>query len=113
MAPDPNSHLPLNPATFHILLALASEDRHGYSIMQEVVRHSDGRYRIGPGTLYDSLDRLSKQGLVAEVPGPEGAAARRRYYQLTTLGRGVLAAEVARLQVVLAHAKRELGEVLP
>ena len=56
--------LPLSPAALHILLALASEDRHGYGIMREIARQSDGRYKLGPGTLYDNLQKLLDQGIV-------------------------------------------------
>src|SRR5262249_50176378 len=77
-------HLPLAPATLHILLALAGEDLHGYGIMQEVQRQSEGRYRLGPGTLYDNLARLLRDGLVDE----SGGEGRRRYYRLTGSGRG-------------------------
>ena len=74
--------LPLNPATLHILLALAGEDLHGYAIMQEVARQSEGSYRLGPGTLYDNLQRLLGQGLVHERAQERGRStgdSRRRY----------------------------------
>src|SRR5678815_2697380 len=97
--------LPLSPATLHILLALAGEDLHGYGIMQEVARQSEGRYRLGPGTLYDNLQRLMKQRIVEEVSGgPEDKNSRRRYYRLSSLGRGVLSAEIARLDGVVREA---------
>ncbi len=104
-----NSFLPLSPATLHILLALAAQDRHGYGIMQEVARQSEGRYKLGPGTLYDNLQKLMSGGLVEE--GPRRAAQddpRRRYYRLTSLGRGVLGAEVARLETVVREARVHL-----
>ena len=88
--------LPLNPATLHILLALAGEDLHGYAIMQQVSRQSEGRYKLGPGTLYDNLQRLLTQGLVqerAQERGRTGGDSRRRYYRLTNQGRKVLAAQ--------------------
>lgn len=108
MKQDVQRHLPLAPATLHILLALAGEDRHGYGIMQEVARQSEGRYRVGPGTLYDNLQRLTAQGIVAEVEsGPEDDP-RRRYYRLTTLGRAILRAEIDRLEAVVLHAKLQL-----
>ena len=69
MKPAINSFLPLAPATLHILLSMAGEKMYGYAIMQEVARQSDGRYKLGPGTLYDNLQRLMKQGLVEEVAG--------------------------------------------
>jgi DNA-binding PadR family transcriptional regulator len=97
--------LPLAPATLHILLALAGETLHGYGIMQEVLRQSDGRYKIGPGTLYDNLQRMMKQELVEEVDGPDS---RRRCYRLSSLGRGVLSAEIARLEGVVKEARLHL-----
>jgi len=67
MSNDASPFLPLSPATLHILLALAGEEMHGYGIMQEVARQSEGRYKLGPGTLYDNLQRMLDQGLVQEV----------------------------------------------
>ena len=67
MNDEPGSYLPLSPAILHILISLAGEDRHGYGIMQEVALQSDGQYKLGPGTLYDNLQRLLDQGLVCEV----------------------------------------------
>src|SRR5947208_651517 len=101
MKTDLNRFLPLAPATLHVLLALAAEDLHGYGIMQEVQRQSEGRYRLGPGTLYDNLARLQRDGLVAETEQD----ARRKYYSLTPSGRRVLAAEIARLEVVVRDAR--------
>ena len=98
--------LPLAPATLHILLALAGEDLHGYGIMQEILRQSEGRYKMGPGTLYDNLQRMMKQKLVEEVEGAAGEPSRRRYYRLTILGRGVLSAEIARLEGVVKEARQ-------
>ncbi len=101
---DVSGHLPLSPATLHVLLALAGEDLHGYGIMQEVLRQSDG-YKLGPGTLYDSLQRLTRRGLVEEVPQNGDEDPRRRYYRLTTLGRAVLTAEIERLERVIRDAR--------
>lgn len=106
-----NQFLPLAPAVLHILLALAGEDLHGYGIMQEVERHSDGRYKIGPGTLYDNLQRMMDQGLVQEVSKPEQS--RRRSYRLTALGRGVLAADITRLERVVRDGKLRLNSATP
>ena len=79
--------LPLSVATQHILLALSNEDRHGYGIMQEVSRQSEGNYKLGPGTLYDNLEKLIDQGLVTQVPRRDPKDdPRRRYYRLTALG---------------------------
>jgi DNA-binding PadR family transcriptional regulator len=106
--------VPLAPAMLHILLALAGETLHGYGIMQEVLRQTESRYKLGPGTLYDNLQRLMKQKLVDEVAGgPEDENARRRYYRLTSLGRGVLTAEVARLEAVIKTAKTHLKPLQP
>jgi DNA-binding PadR family transcriptional regulator len=98
--------LPLSPAALHILLALAGEPLHGYGIMLEVTRQSEGQYKLGPGTLYDNLRRLMTQRCVEEIQKrPAGEDPRRRYYRLTGLGRRVLAAEVARLETVVQEAK--------
>ena len=98
--------LPLSPAALHILLALAGEDRHGYGIMREVARQSDGRYKLGPGTLYDNLQKLLDQGIVEErSPRSAGDDPRRRYYRLSRFGRGLLATEIARLEGVVREAR--------
>jgi DNA-binding PadR family transcriptional regulator len=103
--------LPLSPAGLHILLALAGEEMHGYGIMQEVARQSGGRYKLGPGTLYDNLARMMRDGLVAELANAEES--RRRYYRLTSQGRAVLAGEVARLETVIRDARVHLGRTAP
>src|SRR5262245_35290087 len=90
--------LPLPPAPMHILLALAGEDLHGYGIMQEVARHSEGQCRLGPGTLYDNLQRLMDQDLIVEVRRGANEDPRRRYYRLTSTGKRVLRAEISRLE---------------
>jgi len=106
--------LPLSPASLHILLALAGEDRHGYGIMQEVARQSEGRYKIGPGTLYDNLKKMMSQGLVEEAAGPaEATDPRRKYYRLRAQGRGVLSEEVKRLESVLREARSNLKNLKP
>ncbi|HXE07060.1 MAG TPA: PadR family transcriptional regulator [Acidobacteriaceae bacterium] len=105
----PQQHLPLSPATLHVLLALAGGDLHGYGIMLEVARHSGGQYKIGPGTLYDNLKKLLAAGLVEELPAEDEDHPRgRRTYRLTRLGNSVLAAETERLTGVLRHARRSL-----
>ena len=109
MRDDLSPHLPLSPAILHILLALASGDLHGYALMQEVERQSDGQYKLGPGTLYDNLQRLTLQGLVEPAPLPKGEDPRRRYYRLSSLGRRVLSADVARLEEVVREANACLG----
>jgi DNA-binding PadR family transcriptional regulator len=113
MKQDPDRFLPLAPATLHILLALAAEDLHGYGIMQEVARQSEGRYKIGPGTLYDNLQRLTAQGIVEEVNPGQTEDSRRRYYRLTSLGRGILSAEISRLEAVVIQAKLHLQPARP
>ena len=109
-----DDYLPLAPATLHILLALAGEKLHGYGIMQEVARQSNGRYKLGPGTLYDNLQRLMKQCMVEEVAGPrEEENSRRRYYRLRSLGRGVLSQEIARLEDVVQEGRVRLRSFKP
>jgi DNA-binding PadR family transcriptional regulator len=112
MSPRPpheaHDHLPLSPATLHILLALARADLHGYGIMLEVARQSAGSYKIGPGTLYDNLRKLAATGLVEEPP-PTPENPTRRLYHLTDLGSAVLAAETDRLTHVLREARRCLN----
>src|ERR1700720_1180331 len=100
MTEDLSPFLPLNPATLHILLALAGEDRHGYGIMQEVVRQSLGHYKLGPGTLYDNLQKLLDMGLVTECARDENDP-RRRYYRLSALGRKVLSLDLERLEAAV------------
>jgi DNA-binding PadR family transcriptional regulator len=109
MSEDFSPFLPLSPAALHILLSLAGEDRHGYGIMQEVARQSEGQYKLGPGTLYDNLQKLMTQTLVEMSPRPPAHDdPRRRYYRLTTFGRGVLSAEVERLETVVRQARVHL-----
>src|SRR3989304_3815651 len=97
---DPERLLPLTPATFHILLSLADEERHGYGIIKDVERRTAGRMKLGPGTLYGSIQRLLAAGLIAESeerPAPEADDERRRYYRLTAVGRRGASAEAERL----------------
>jgi DNA-binding PadR family transcriptional regulator len=106
MTEDYTPFLPLSPAALHILLSLAGEDRHGYGIMQEVARQSEGQYKPGPGTLYDNLQKLMTQSLAQESPRPPAHDdPRRRYFRLTSFGRGVLSAEITRLETVVREAK--------
>jgi DNA-binding PadR family transcriptional regulator len=109
MKEELDEFLPLSPAALHILLALASEDRHGYGIMREVARQSEDRYRLGPGTLYDNLQKLVEQGIV-EPSSPRSGAddPRRRYYRLTRFGRRLLIAEITRLEGVVREARLHL-----
>jgi DNA-binding PadR family transcriptional regulator len=105
MKDDPASFLPLSPAALHILLALAGQDMHGYGIMQEVRRQSEGAYKLGPGTLYDNLQRLMDQGMVQEVGSGDP---RRRTYRLSSPGRKLLSAEISRLEGVVREARLHL-----
>lgn len=114
----PQELLPLMPAEFQILLALADGDRHGYGIMTEVRERSGGKVVLGPGILYGTLKRLAARGLVADAVPPSQASpgdARRRYYQLTALGRTLAGAEARRLAglVVDARAKDLIPESPP
>jgi DNA-binding PadR family transcriptional regulator len=109
----PEEFLPLSNAEFHILLAIADSELHGYAIMQEVRESTNGAVRLGPGTLYRCIQDLSRKGLIEEsdrspVPGEDQ---RRRYYRLSSLGTRVLSAEAQRLSevVAIAKAKRVLG----
>jgi DNA-binding PadR family transcriptional regulator len=109
--PDVESLLPLPTAVFHILVALADRDRHGYSIMQDVTARTEGKVRLSAGVLYSSIRRMLEQGLVTELhesPDPESQDERRRYYRLTDWGRTVAMAEARRLTAMLSQA-RETG----
>jgi DNA-binding PadR family transcriptional regulator len=114
---SPEELLPLSPAGFHILLALADRERHGYAIMSEVGATTDGRIKLGPGTLYGTIKRLLATRLVEESderPDPELDDERRRYYRLTPFGRRVLQAEVHRFaQLVRAARASGIPAALP
>ncbi len=104
----PEAWLPLTPAMFHILLALADKERHGYDIMREIEERSAGKMRLGPGTLYGSIKRMLSDGLIEELderPDPELDDERRRYYRLTDLGRRVAVAEAERLERLVKSAR--------
>jgi DNA-binding PadR family transcriptional regulator len=110
-SPTPQSLLPLTPPVFHILLALAEEERHGYGIMQDVAWQTNDALQLGPGTLYGCLKRMLAAGLVEESderPDPAMDDERRRYYRMTALGRRVVRAEAERLAgaVTAARARR-------
>ena len=112
-APIPESSLPLTAAVLDIMVALGDEELHGYAIMQEVRRRTQGRRRLAPGTLYRSLKQMEERGWVVEAeerPDPSLDDERRRYYQLTDLGRRVALAEVERLEG-LVDAARSKGFV--
>jgi DNA-binding PadR family transcriptional regulator len=104
----PDSLLPLPAAVFHILIALADRDRHGYSIMQEVAARTGGKVQLSAGTLYSSIRRMLEQGLIeelAESPDPSSTDERRRYYRLTRFGKRVATAEVERLNALVQQAR--------
>ena len=109
-AADPRSHLPLTPLAFQVLLALAEDPKHGYAIMSEVNDRSGGTANLRTGTLYTLLQRLMDAGLVEESaarPSADEDDDRRRYCQLTEMGRDVLAAEARRLEALLSDARRK------
>ncbi len=106
--PSVDDLLPLQAATFHILMALADEDRHGYAIIQEIAARTDGAIRLSAGTLYRSLQRMLEQGLIEETedrPAPDDDDERRRYYRITTFGETVARAEARRLQALVRLAR--------
>jgi DNA-binding PadR family transcriptional regulator len=109
--PRLDTNTPLTPAVFHVLLALAGGKRHGYAIAGEVSRQTEGHVRMGPGTLYGTLQRLLDQRWIDVVDGPGDADDRRRYYRLNALGRRALEAEVARMESLVRTARAE--HVLP
>jgi DNA-binding PadR family transcriptional regulator len=105
------SFLPLTPAMFHILLALADGDKHGYAILKEVARRTEDKVRLSAGTLYGNLARLERWGMIAESgrrPAIGLDDERRRYYRLTPFGRGVAIAEARRMEKALSQARAKL-----
>jgi DNA-binding PadR family transcriptional regulator len=108
----PPTYQPLTPAVFHVLLALADGDRHGYAIMKSVEDHTEGTLKMGAGTLYGTLQRLTELGWVSETAAPQAMSVRdgsRRFYRLTTEGRHALGAEVRRLEDLVRLARRSRG----
>lgn len=108
MNPDPVSFLPLPTAAFHILLAVADEDRHGYAIIQDVAARTGGSLKLSAGTLYRSIQRMLEQGLLVEPrqrPLPELDDERRRYYRITPFGRTVADAESRRMAQLVRMAR--------
>ena len=97
--------MPLTPATFHILLALAQGDRHGYALMQDVAAQTDAEVQLGPGTLYGSLKRLVEHGWIEELEERMDGDERRRYYRLTRSGRAAAASEAQRLAAAVQRAR--------
>ena len=109
-AADVEALLPLQTATFHILLALTNGDLHGYAIMQSVEEHSDGELRLSAGTLYRSIQRLLEQGLIRESrerPAADLDDERRRYYRLTEFGSAVASAEARRMAGLVRMARAQ------
>jgi DNA-binding PadR family transcriptional regulator len=107
MSPASNA---LPNAALHILLAIGTEERHGYAIMREVELMTEGAVRLGPGTLYTSIQKLLKSGLIeesSERPDPDVDDQRRRYYRLTSAGRDVARSETRRLAVLLDRARSQ------
>ena len=105
---DADSFLPLPTAVFHILVALADQERHGYAIMQDVAERTEGKVRLSAGTLYSAVRRMLEQGLIEELresPDPDSADERRRYYAITALGRAVALAEARRVTDLLSQAR--------
>src|SRR3954465_8490336 len=107
MASNPAAQLPLTPVVLHILLALAGErqGKHGYALAKEVEDVTDGQIRMGPGTLYGSIQRMIDAALIEERGA--GNDDRRRFYRLTPFGRKVLELELARLHAVIAIARKK------
>ena len=105
---DPGPFLPVPLATFHILLAVAEEARHGYAIIQDIETRTNGSLRLSPGTLYRSIQRMLEDGLIEEMrerPAPELDDERRRYYRITRLGGAVARAEAQRLSDLVGFAR--------
>ena len=104
---------PLTPAVFHILLALTDQERHGYGIIKDVLARTDGKLRLGAGTLYGSIKRMLEAGLIAKAGerGDSGEDERRRYYRLTPKGSNAAAQEAQRLERLVSDARNR--KVLP
>ena len=106
---EPDSFLPLPAASFHILMAVADEDRHGYGIIQDVSASTNGELKLSAGTLYRSIQRMLEQGLLIETrdrPAPEDDDERLRYYRITPFGRIVAKAEANRLTQLVRLARK-------
>jgi DNA-binding PadR family transcriptional regulator len=113
-----DAFLPLTPPMLHTLVALADGDKHGYAILKEIVRRTEGAVRLSAGTLYALIGRATADGLIVESderPDPALDDERRRYYRLTPLGRRVAAAEIGRLEsiVEMARAKKLVPRTRP
>ena len=109
-SPDLKRFLPLTPAAFNVLLALADGEKHGYAIMQAIALRTAGQVRMGPGTLYGLIKRMLGDAWIEELeerPDPALDDERRRYYRLTALGQRVAVAEAERLAVLVAAAHQQ------
>ncbi len=104
----PEDLLPLHKDTFHILVAISDQERHGYAILQDIAARTGGRIRLRPSSLYSAIHRMLEHGLIEELderPDPEHDDERRRYYRITPWGRKVAIAEARRLEKLLADAR--------
>ena len=111
---DPASYLPLTPAMFEVLVALADGEKHGYAVIKDVARRTDNKVRLRAGTLYTVIRRFVDDRLIeesAERPDPALDDERRRYYRLTDRGRAVAVAEARRMAETLAQARVKLGAI--
>ena len=111
---DPAPYLPLTPAMFQVLVALADGEKHGYAVIKDVARRTDGKVRLRAGTLYTVIRRFVDDGLIRESterPDPALDDERRRYYRLTDRGRAVAVAEARRMADTLAQARAKLGVI--
>jgi DNA-binding PadR family transcriptional regulator len=111
---DPSTYLPLTPAMFQVLVALADGEKHGYAVIKEIARRTDGKVRLRAGTLYAVIRRFVDDGLIqesAERPDPALDDERRRYYRITDRGRAVAMAEARRMTDTLAQARAKLGAI--
>lgn len=111
---DPSAYLPLTPAMFQVLVALADGEKHGYAVIKEIARRTDGKVRLRAGTLYAVIRRFVDDGLIqesAERPDPALDDERRRYYRITDRGRAVAMAEARRMTDTLAQARAKLGAI--
>jgi DNA-binding PadR family transcriptional regulator len=109
---DAQAHLPLTPAMFQVLVALADGEKHGYAIIKEVARRTGGKVHLRAGTLYTVIKRFAADGLIAESaerPDPALDDERRRYYRLADRGRAVAVAEAQRLEETLVQARSKLA----
>lgn len=107
----PDSYLPLTHVAYHVLLSLSVQERHGYGVIKDVERRTNGRLELEAGTLYAAIRRLKDDGLLEATGTPDGADARRRYYGITETGRAVLQAECLRLSELVEFARS--ARILP